>query len=291
MAPMKYSLFTLSVPECTPVEAAKIIKEAGYDGVEWRCTEQPETLSLIPDFWASNRATLDVKKWKSVVPEFRKITSDHGLECSNLGCYCRVPDFEGIKVSIEIARALGCPRLRVSCPGYDGKTNYWDLLKRTRDDYARAAELCRDAGLQGLMELHAGILGPSASGAFRIVEGLDPKHMGVMFDPGNMVVEGFEPWKMGCEILGSHLAYCHAKNMRLRVSGVTESGGLKWDQEACEMHAGFVDWLAVFKAFHAVGYNGWVSNEDHFMSRGGPLERIRNGLLHLKRCEEIAARA
>ena len=33
---MKYSLFTVSVPEMTLEEAAKKMREYGYDGVDWR---------------------------------------------------------------------------------------------------------------------------------------------------------------------------------------------------------------------------------------------------------------
>jgi sugar phosphate isomerase/epimerase len=95
---MKYSVFTLSLPECTPSEAAKLIKEAGYDGVEWRCTDQPETLPPTPNPWTSNRTTLDVKKWRNVVKEYKKITKDNGLEFSNLGSYCRANELEKIQV-------------------------------------------------------------------------------------------------------------------------------------------------------------------------------------------------
>lgn len=288
---MKYSLFTLAIPECTPAEAAKIIKEAGYDGVEWRCTELPDVLPPIPNCWTSNRATLNTKKWKSVVTEFRKITQDNGLEFSSLASYCRAGDVENIKINIEIAKALGCPRLRVCGPGYDGKTNYWDVLKKGRDDYARAAELCREAGVQGVVELHAGGIACSASLAHRLLDGVDPRHMGAMYDPGNMVLEGYENWQLGCELLGPYLAYCHAKNSRLHPVSVAESGAFRWGHESCEMHTGFVDWIAVFKAFRSVKYDGWISNEDHYLHQGSAPERIRNGLQHLKKCHEIAGKA
>jgi len=38
---MKYSLFTVSVPEMTPEQALKKMKEYGYDGVDWRVTDIP----------------------------------------------------------------------------------------------------------------------------------------------------------------------------------------------------------------------------------------------------------
>jgi sugar phosphate isomerase/epimerase len=287
---MKYSQFSLSLPQCTPAEAAKMIKEAGYDGVEWRCHAQPDPLPPIPNCWGGNRTTLDTKNWKKAVPEYRAIMSDHGLEFSNLASYCRADVPDDVKVCVEIAVALGCPRLRITAPPYNDKTNYHEVFKRAREAYTKAAHLCKAAGVQGLIELHMGNIVPSASLAFRLVDGLDAKHLGIMYDPGNMVIEGYENWKMGCELLGHYLAFCHAKNGRLRASDVTPSGAVKWSWEPCEMNTGFVDWVTVFKAFRSVGYDGWVSNEDFQQSTGNTLDRLRSGLQHLKRCEALAGK-
>ena len=282
---MKYSLFTLSLPECTPAEAAALIKKAGYDGVEWRCAEQPDELSPIPNPWSSNRTTLDVRKWRKAVVEHRKITQDHGLEFSNLASYCRADHLDSVKVAIEIAKELGCPRLRICVPPYDRNIPYHELFARTRKCYEQCEALCREAGVQGLLELHMGNLAPSASAALRLLDGLDPKHMGAMYDPGNMVIEGYENWQMGCEILGKYLVYCHAKNMRYQLAEKTPHNGSKFQAEACEMNAGLVDWSEVFNAFRRVGYDGWISNEDYFVPQwSSPLDRIRLGLEHLKRC-------
>src|SRR4051812_5766244 len=113
---MKYSVFTLSLPEYTPAEAAKLIKEAGYDGVEWRCEKQPDPLPPAPNSWNSNRATLDLNHWKTQASELRKITSDHGLECSSLATYCTSDNLDSVKVCIEVTKALGCPRFRIWPP-------------------------------------------------------------------------------------------------------------------------------------------------------------------------------
>ena len=44
---MKYSLFTVSVPEMTLEEAAKKMQEYGYDGVDWRVTDIPTDPEII----------------------------------------------------------------------------------------------------------------------------------------------------------------------------------------------------------------------------------------------------
>jgi len=286
---MKYSVCTFTLPQCTPVEAARMVKDAGYDGIEWRCQEQPDTLPSAPHCLASNRATLDTKNWKTLAPEFRRIAEDHGLELPCIGTYCRGDAPDTFKIGIDIAHALGSPRFRIMSPWYTGKENYHDVFKRSRDGYAKAAELCKDAGLQALIELHMGNITPSASLGFRLVDGLDPRYIGIMHDAGNMVVEGYENWKLGCELLGPYLAYAHAKNARRNPTGITAGGAVQWMHGTCEMNAGFVDWPAVFKGFKAVGFNGWISNEETIATTGTTMERLRAGLEHLKHCETLAS--
>ena len=44
----------------------------------------------------------------------------------------------------------------------------------------------------------------SAGLAHRLVNGFDPDHIGVLFDPGSMVHEGYESYRMGMELLRDH---------------------------------------------------------------------------------------
>ena len=69
---MKYSLFTVSVPEMTLEEAAKKMQEYGYDGVDWRVTD-------IPDRFFRDPGNLRCPGWSLGNPIFfpcqiRKIT-------------------------------------------------------------------------------------------------------------------------------------------------------------------------------------------------------------------------
>ncbi|MEO6053375.1 MAG: sugar phosphate isomerase/epimerase family protein [Chthoniobacterales bacterium] len=286
---MKYSIFSLTLPQYTPAEAAKVIKEAGYDGVEWRCLQQPDELPVVPNLWGSNRTTLDTRYWKKLVPEYRAIMNDNGLEFSNLATYCQASNTDDVKACIEIAKEIGSPRLRICGSWYRGAANYNELYKEARAQFTKVSELCKDAGVQGLLELHPGSITPSASLALRLLDGLDPKHIAVMYDPGNMAMEGYENWQLGCQLLGPYLAYCHIQNTRHRAIGGTPSGAVHWVREDCELHTGLVDWISVFKAFNAVGYDGWVSNETHQIPQGSSPDQIRDDLLHLKRCVELAS--
>ena len=66
---MKYSLFTVSVPEMNLEQVLEKLKENGYDGVDWRVTAiptDPEILAEKPSYWRSMPLRLT---W--IVPQIR----------------------------------------------------------------------------------------------------------------------------------------------------------------------------------------------------------------------------
>ena len=95
-----------------------------------------------------------------------------------------------------------------------------------RDAAARAfdavEQLSSAYGVRALIETHMQTIVPSPSAAAAFLADRDPARVGVIFDPGNMVFEGHEPYRMAVE----------------------------------------VDEQVVFAALKAVGYEGWMSFED-----------------------------
>src|SRR5215218_10115611 len=57
---MKVGVFTVGLPDLTPEEAVRELKDAGYDGVEWRVTRVPEEARGEEfTFWGNNLCTLE----------------------------------------------------------------------------------------------------------------------------------------------------------------------------------------------------------------------------------------
>jgi sugar phosphate isomerase/epimerase len=149
----------------------------------------------------------------------------------------------------------------VVASNYDGTRHYDDLLARAREGYEAAEEEARRNGVKALVEVHNGLICPSAAATRRLLDGLDPQWVGVIFDPGNMIREGRENWQMALEMLGPYLATVHVKNGGWFVG---EDG--KWATQEMSLSEGMVDWAAVIAALKSVGYDGWLDIEDF---RGG----------------------
>src|SRR6185312_3398869 len=73
---MRFSVFTASTPEWTPDEAARRLTEQGWDGVEWRITDQKDAPE--PGFWAGNRSTWPFTGLEERLDEIAGLTRDAG---------------------------------------------------------------------------------------------------------------------------------------------------------------------------------------------------------------------
>lgn len=129
--------------------------------------------------------------------------------------------------------------------------------------YLKEAErLAKQYGVKGVVETHHGTIAPSAGLAHRLVSHCDPDYIGVLLDPGNMVHEGFEHYRMGMQLLGPYLAHVHVKNARFVQEGSREDGTAKWRSEWAPLRDGIIDFAAFVGDLKSVGYDGYLGIED-----------------------------
>ncbi|MCX8053411.1 MAG: sugar phosphate isomerase/epimerase [Armatimonadetes bacterium] len=280
--PLKYSAFTVMMPEFTPSEAVSLLKALGYDGVEWRVHSVPTEFPAKPDFWRSNRATIDINNITEQAKSIRRMTEDAGLEIIGLGTYLSYKLLDDVEQCMKAAKIMGAPSIRVTPPGYDGSENYNDLYEEAVEGYAQLENLAREHRVRVNIEIHHGRICPSASLAYRLVSNFDPDFIGVILDPGNMVFEGYENWQLGLELLGPYLSYVHVKNAAWMPEKTTEDEK-RWRPTVVPLTEGFVSWAEVLAALDRVGYNGWISIED--IAPGDTRAKLTNDLAYFKALE------
>ncbi|MDQ3654148.1 MAG: sugar phosphate isomerase/epimerase [Chloroflexota bacterium] len=286
---MKFAVFSVSIPDYTPEVAVTKLKEIGYDGIEWRVIDQDPD-AKVKSFWSQNKATLPFSTFEQDAPAWRKLTEEAGLEMPGVGTYVMCDDLEGVEQAMRGTRALGATQLRVRVSNYDGIEPFRPKWDAARDQYKNVVGLAKKHGVKILLELHHRSIVPSASAARLFLGDLDPTHVGVIHDAGNMVHEGFESYRLGFEMLGPYLAHVHVKNARWFPEKYNEDKSIKWKCDWAPVHKGIIDMRDLFRAMHAVGYDGWVGLEDFSIER--PLEdRLRENLEYLKRVEADAASA
>lgn len=276
---MKFSVFTVMMPDCTLEQTVQLLQQEGYDGVEWRfTTPDPARANEAPSFWGNNFSTVPANSSDEQLQAVAELTRAHRLEVPNLAAYIAEGDLEATERAMKAAVILGAPSIRIAVPGYRASTNYWQALQEGRQYLAEVEKLSKRYGVKGAVETHHGNIACSASAARRLVEGFDSAHIGIIYDPGNMVHEGYESYRMGLEILGPYLAHVHVKNARPLHN---EQGSPAWQVQWSAIDEGQADWKQVIEALHAIGYDGWLSIEDFSMSKSTH-ETLKHHMEYLK---------
>jgi sugar phosphate isomerase/epimerase len=274
---MKFSVFTASTPEWTPAQAATILAGQGWDGIEWRVTDQDS--AQVPGFWAGNLATWPLTGLEDSLATIRETAAAAGLSCSGIGGYARSHDRPNVERLLAATAAVGAGQVRVTMPQV-GDGNYRDLFEATRADLAWAASRAASYGVKALVELHHRTIAASASAAMRLVDGLDPAHVGVIHDIGNLIIEGYEDPLAGFQMLGPYLAHVHVKNVSWHIVSQSPQRTV-WAEHWAPLRDGQADLPAYFTALAAHGYDGWVAVED--FSTAQPLaDRTRDNLAYLR---------
>ncbi|MGU3411091.1 sugar phosphate isomerase/epimerase family protein [Microbacterium sp. M1A1_1b] len=295
---MKFSVFTASTPDWTPSQAADTLAAQGWDGIEWRVVDDiPEPGTVVPadrSFWAGNKSTWQYTAIAEQVPEIARITEQAGLAYSGIGGYRQASDRDGVETMLRVTSELGARQVRVSMPVYrhekerTGET-YPQVFDRTRADLEWAVSRASELGVKALVELHHMTITPSASAALRLIDGLDPEHVGVIHDLGNLVIEGQEDHLAAFELLGPYLAHVHVKNARWVDTGDTRADGSSvWQHEWAPLRSGQASVGDYFADLQAFGYDGWVTIED--FSTDLPLEaRTADNLAFLRSLVPVPA--
>ncbi len=287
---MKYSLFTVSVPEMTPEQALAKMKEYGYDGVDWRVTAvptDPAVLAEAPSYWRNNYCTIDINKVEEQAEEIRDLTAKYGLEINALATYLESSDPpEKIESCMTAAKKMGCSRIRVNAHRYNPEKNYTDIFADAVAGFRRVEALAKKHGIKADFEMHMGTITPSASAARRLASYFDPKYIGVIYDTGNVIYEGFEEYKMAFEILGPYLDLVHIKNAKWVKKEA--DGKEKYVGDWAPFTDGYADFERCFKALKAVGYDGYVTFED-FSSAESSDEKLKTDIECIRGIVEAVA--
>jgi sugar phosphate isomerase/epimerase len=152
----------------------------------------------------------------------------------------------------EAARTLGSPLVRTFAPAWDGS----DL----RPAFERALEAC--GGLALLVETSPATAAPSPELARRLVEGLPPERAGVLYDPGNMIIEGHLEPRVAIGILGPYLRHVHVKSV------VWERRDSGWEWGYASLRDGPLDWGEILAELARAGYDGPIAF-DHLPGGAG----------------------
>ena len=160
---------------------------------------------------------------------------------------------------LRLASALGARFMRLFAPPYSGGPLISEQ-RRARDGLNAIVEHAAVEGVAVLIETSPSTLAPTPGLAAALVEHQAPQHAGVLFDPGNNVIEGYLHPALAVAQMGAHLHHLHVKN----IAWSKASG--RWAWRHASLTGGMVVWPEILAALAAAGYRGGFSI-DHLSGR------------------------
>jgi len=260
---MKISVTTVMLPHLDLKQTCELLKKLGFDGMELRVRRlAPERANEAPSPWGRHLTDLSPDNILERADEVKSMVKEYGLEIAAFASACDASDLDHARLLAEGAKAVGCPAIRLGCRGYNGTVNYNELYDEAVRNYEKALEVTRDYGIKVLVETHGGTIHVSASLAHRILSNFDAKDIGVIYDPQNMVSDGYETTQLAIELLGDYLAHIHAGGHKPAPNPPNEKGVVTWSWPGCPMAEGLYNFQKMVECLRKVDYKYFISIED-----------------------------
>jgi sugar phosphate isomerase/epimerase len=173
---------------------------------------------------------------------------------------------------VRLAIELGAEYVRLFAPPYAGGSLVRQQ-ERVREGVDLLVDLAAPQGLTVLVETSPETLAPAPDLAAALVEQHPPERAGVLYDPGNMAIEGSLAPRLAIARLDRCLRHVHVKN----IAWSRHEGGWRWRH--AELAEGVLDWREILDALAAARYEGRFSI-DHLGGEPSP-ELLRAESDHL----------
>jgi len=267
---MKLAVSSASMPSLTPTGLVAQLGGAGYSGVEWRMAAIDTLSAERPwEFRSNNRCT--VAPTLAAVREIRAACADAGVTIVSLSPYLTVGDLDGGRRLLELAAEAGSHRLRLWAPRSDAGS-YFTSCDRMVAFLEALVPHAAAHDVQLALEVHQDTICASASLAMRIAGRFDPRVVTLIYDIGNLAVEGYEFPAMALELMGPHLGHVQIKNAAPRPA----AAGQGWTWDWCPMESGVLPLERIVRLLAASGFDDWISVEDFSTQHSDADKLVRN---------------
>jgi len=264
---MRYGFFTTFAPDCTFPEACALAKAAGYQGIQPRIVVSNTYDPAKPlNPWGNNKHGILEADFFANPKGVLKPVWDNGLEVTSVASYADLRDLKRAKKLITACGEAGIRAMRIAPLHPDAQPLVFDankVIADTQKQLKKVLPTSRAAGVKLCFELHPGGICASASAAMRFIGKFDSNDVGVLYDPGNLVNEGYEVPRMALSILGPHLAEIHMKNGKWVETGKGPDGEAVWAAKSCRIEEGTYPLADLYSVLLAIDYKGWIVEEGH----------------------------
>ncbi len=245
---MNIGVYSLSLSDKTPQEIINLAKKYKIEGIEW---------------WCKEKGHVDSRNLETSAKEVAKIMRNSNIQSLGIAPYFKGSEtHEEIKVIFNAASILGAKLIRCHSYNFTGDIPVCELRKKQRlwlEDIVIPSAKQFDVKL--VIEQHHYSICCTPDACRNLIEGLPSTHIGIIFDPGNSLIEGYTRPEYAIDVLGEYLAHVHVKSCKPVIEGGHIPQGRKYSLQWGKLEDGDLDWEEIIKLLHTVGYDGYLSLE------------------------------
>jgi sugar phosphate isomerase/epimerase len=183
------------------------------------------------------------------LPRAAQLLAGYGLRISSVAG----PTDEA---TIAACGEAGVPIIRI-CPSIPRDRGYLEQEAKYRHDYELLAPLLDRHGVAIGIQNHNGRSVPNALGILHLIEGFDPRHVCVVWDPAHCALDGELP-ELAIDILWSHLRLVNLKNGLWQRTNGPEAEVARYQTYWTSGRQGLCHWPDVVAQLQRRGYQGDV---------------------------------
>jgi sugar phosphate isomerase/epimerase len=232
--------------------------------------------------------TVNPSNVKTALAPALRVWADMGLSVplATLEGGATNPDDPTVRTIFEACGNAGIPFVKLGYWGWRPGEAYWDGVRAIRKALEGFTALGEANGVCSLVHTHSGhCYGLNASAAMHLVDGFDPKRVGVYLDPAHLAADG-EPLGMALSIVGDHLRLVGVKNVRYER---TVDG--HWRHVWSALDDGLVNWRNAVKRLAEVRFDGVLSLHGEYSASEeteAVLTMATADAVHLRACLDAA---
>lgn len=256
--PLKKAYFGLPKGGSSLVDQFKILKEAGFDGLQLNMPAKELPVEKVQEALKESglqmEGTCDAAHWR--------------LHLSSPDASIRKAGLDTLIESMRECKTLGGTSVLLVPGVVNEQVSYDDAYKRSQEEIRKAVPVAQELGVKIAVENVWNNLHLSPLEAARYVDEIGSPMVGWYFDIGNVIKFGWpEQW---IRILGKRILKIHVKEYDKKLMD-KQGPGAGFRTELLE---GSNNWPAIMKALDDVGYttaDNWATIE----MAGGDAERMK----------------
>ncbi len=261
----KISAHTMGTPLLALEEAILLYENIGFDGVE---------IIIADDY----KCALKIKSSSLEINNIKQLIENLNINVSNLVPYTknfnssnkdlRLQSIDEFKSIIDMADTLNCPSVRIwSGIDPEGQEYNNESYKYLVESLSIIGEYLDSSSITANIENHHYTEATTAIKTVKLVENINSKNIGILYDPANLIYLGDKNFTEAFEIQKNYINHVHLKDLTINRDSspkITSIGKNKYpvgSTKPCLFGDGIIPWKEIINFLNNHKYNNYISIE------------------------------